>query len=122
MLKPDPAVLKAAIAADPLIIKLKGEIEAQKLRERERIKALRVVISDLWKEYRKDKGALGILAGKLAAKRFHIRKKHKRTRFNMRSTKKIVGRIGIRSRIIARRVEEQFIKEQRAQFRQEMGQ
>jgi len=119
--KPDPEKVKAAINADPVYTRLKNEIDAHKDKERERIAANEVKIANRWLELRKLKAERKTITNKIRIGNLVVRNLERKRKMNLQPVIRITHRMKARAQVIARRVEDQFLHEQRMAFRKEVG-
>lgn len=121
MLKPDPSVIEAAIAADAVIARLQQDILAGDEKEKARIAQNEEELKAIWKE--RDKLILerGLVNNKIAGKDYAIAHRLRLRRFNKKHHRSIGAKIEQRKRYLIRREERKYLESQRVDFRKSIG-
>jgi hypothetical protein len=121
MLKPSKSTITAAFAKDPVLKRYDEDIAEYRQLEAARIKAVREHLRKEWAIYRNLRALAKAANGRVRHQRYHVQCQSKGLRINRKPLRTIATKIQTRKRLVTKRVEKEFLRQQQLEFRRQFS-
>jgi hypothetical protein len=121
MLKPSKSTLTAAFKADPVLQRYDEDIAEYRQLEAARINAVRAHLNKEWAAYRELRKAAKAANAKVRHARYRIHYQQRGLRIVRKPLRTIASKIQTRKRLLTRRVEKDFLRQQQLEFRRQFN-
>lgn len=121
MLKPSKATIQAAFAKDAVLQRYDEDVAEYRQLEAARIKAVRQHLKGEWLKYAELKAAAKLADGNRRAALYRNRNTVKGLKIRRQPLRTLAGKIQTRKKLITKRVEKDWLKQQQLEFRRQFN-